>query len=325
MLPPWVRYVERVAKNQVILPDHGSRVIMTSAFTPDAVRGLNARAAWCEEASIWVGAGELWRNLQRALRAPGETPARAVFTTTPPRELNWILELCTQPTTRVTRGTARDNTATDPRNVEAWYREMKGTIEGARELDGEVVLGVDGALFKIADLEAARVQEPPKVFDRVVIAIDPAQGANRGSDTVGIVALAIRAGQIYVLASCSERLEPAAWAGRAISWAERYHAGQFVVEPTGSGSYPRATLDAQMRITRVMQRPIVDSPARGSKSDRAMPLSAAAAQGRLHLVGRHEQLERELTTWFPGASFSPGGLDALVHGAANLTQNWKYL
>lgn len=323
VLPPWMRFVERVARNQVLLPDYGSRVIMTSAYTPEAVRGLNARAAWCEEASIWIGHGELWRNLQRALRAPGETPARAVFTLTPPRELNWLLELCVQPTTRVTRGTARDNTATDPRNVEAWYSEMRGTIEGARELDGEVVLGVDGALFKIADLEAARVAEA-KHFDRVVVAVDPAQSGKKDADTVGIVALGIRGGHLFVLASCSERLEPAAWAQRAIEWAERYSAGQFIVEPTGSGGYPRATLDAQMRIGGYMRRPIVESMARGSKADRASPLSAAAAQGRLHLVGRHEQLERELTTWHPSANFSPGALDALVHGAANLTHNWQY-
>jgi phage terminase large subunit-like protein len=124
------------------------------------------------------------------------------------------------------------------------------------------------------------------------------------------------------LASCSERLEPAAWAERAIEWADRFHAGKYIVEPTGSGGYPKATLSAQLQILNAPRRPIVESPARGSKADRAAPLSAAAAQGRLHLVGRHEQLERELTTWHPGAGFSPGGLDALVHGAAAVTQNW---
>jgi phage terminase large subunit-like protein len=135
----------------------------------------------------------------------------------------------------------------------------------------------------------------------------------------------IAAGHLYVLESCSEKLEPNAWAERAIEWASQYNAGRFVVEPTGSGGYPRATLQAQMRILGAMQRPIVESPARGSKADRASPLSAACAQGRLHLVGRHEQLERELTTWHPSAPWSPGGLDALVHGAALLTHNWIHL
>lgn len=322
LLPPWVRFVERVARLQVLFPDFGSRLLLWSAQNTQ-YRGPNLRAAWCEEPVKWPGAGELWSNLRLALRVRGATPARAVFTTTPPRELDWILELCTQPTTRVTRGTARDNPANDPRNVSAWYEEKAGTIEGARELDGEVVLGVDGALFRIEDLEAARVSEAPSL-SAIIVAVDPAQSARKDADPVGIVALGIRGGHLYVLESCSERLEPATWARRAIDWAERHHAARFIVEPTGSGAYPRATLDAQMRIGGTRRIPIVESSARGSKADRAAPLSAAAAQGRLHLVGRHAELERELTTWHPGARFSPGGLDALVHGAAVLTFNWRH-
>ena len=249
------------------------------------------------------------------------TPPRAVVTTTPPRELDWVLRLCAEPTTRVVRGAMRDNPALDERAVNATYASMKGTIEGARELDGRVVLGVDGALFKIDDLEQFRVASAPRLA-QIVVAIDPAQSAKKDADTVGIVAVGITRGHLYVLESCSERPIPPEWADRAIEWATWLHAGQFVVEPTGSGGYPRATLEAQMRISGARRIPIVESPGRGSKADRASPLSAACANGRLHLVGRHEALERELTTWHPGAHFSPGGLDALVHGAAILTNNW---
>jgi phage terminase large subunit-like protein len=80
-----------------------------------------------------------------------------------------------------------------------------------------------------------------------------------------------------------------------------------------------------MRLRSVTLRPIVDSKAVGSKADRAMPLSTAAAHGRLHLVGAHPALERELVSWHPGAKFSPGGLDALVHGASYLTDGWRAL
>jgi len=83
-----------------------------------------------------------------------------------------------------------------------------------------------------------------------------------------------------------------------------------------------------MRIENAPRLPIVESKAKGSKADRASPLSAAAShpRGRVHLVGRrHADLEREMTTWYPGAPFSPGGLDALVHGASVLTNNWKGL
>lgn len=324
-LPPWIRYVERVSHDRVDFLDHGARLLMHSAEISQ-YRGPNLRGAWVEEPVRYSRGAELWKNLRLALRVRGETPPRAVVTTTPPRTLDWILELCTEPTTRVIRGRMRDNPMLDRRAVDAAYRAMAGTIEGRRELDGEVVLGVDGALFRVEELERYRVT-PDAVprMSQVVVACDPAQSSKADADPVGLVAVGIAAGHLYVFESCSERLEPAAWAQRAIDWAEEHHAGRYVVEPTGSGSYPRATLDAQMRIAAAPKRPIVESKARGSKADRAQPLSAAAAQGRLHLVGRHDALERELTTWHPGATFSPGGLDALVHGAAVLTNNWKAL
>jgi phage terminase large subunit-like protein len=323
LVPPWVRYVERVARSSVLFPDHGVRLLLHSSEISE-YRGPNLRGAWLDEPVKYPRGEALWSTLRLALRVRGVMPPRAIVTTTPPRELNWILSLCAEPTTRVVRGRMRDNPANDERAVVASYAAKAGTIEGERELDGRVVIGVDGALFRVEDLEAHRVQAPPRL-DAAVIAVDPAQSSRKDADPVGIVALGIAQGHLYVLASCSERLEPAAWATRAIAWAARYDAGRYVVEPTGSGGYPRATLEAQMRITNSHQIPIVESKARGSKADRAQPLSAACAQGRLHLVGRHADLERELSTWHPGAKFSPGALDALVHGAATLTFNWRAL
>jgi phage terminase large subunit-like protein len=322
-LPPWVRYVERTSHERIDFPDHGARLLMHSAEITQ-YRGPNLRGAYVEEPVRFQNGGELWSTLRLALRVRGATPPRAVFATTPPRELGWILDLCAEPTTRVIRGRMRDNPTLDPRAVKAAYAAMAGTIESRRELDGEVVLGADGALFRVEDIERHRVR-PDEVpaLGAVVVACDPAQSNKRDADPVGLVAVGIADGHLYVLDSCSERLDPAAWSQRAVDWADKYDAGRFVVEPTGSGSYPRATLDFQMRATRTRMIPIVESEARGSKADRAQPLSAAAAQGRLHLVGRHDALERELTTWHTGANWSPGGLDALVHGAAVLTFNWR--
>lgn len=321
LLPPWIRFTERISRQSVLFPDAGVELFLVSA-QDSQYRGPNLRGAWCEEPVKWSRGEELWRNLRLALRVPGATPPRAVVTTTPPRELGWILDLCAEPTTRVVRGSTRDNPMLDERAVDAMYRSMAGTIEGARELDGRVVLGVDNALFSLDDLDRYRVHAAP-ALEQIVVAVDPAQSAKADADPVGIVALGVARGHLYVLRSCSERLEPVDWALRAIDWAERHRAGQFIVEPTGSGGYPRATLDAQMRIQGGMRRPIVDSYARGSKADRAAPLSAACASGRLHLVGQHEALERELSTWHPGARWSPGALDALVHGASFLTNNWR--
>lgn len=323
LLPPWVRWTERVNARTIVFPDHGARLLIWSGEKAE-YRGPNLRGAWGEECVKWPDGKRLWGNLRRAIRVRGATPPRAVLTTTPPSELDWLCELAGQVDTRVTFGTARDNPANDPRVVASWYAAQGGTIEGDRELDGRVRVGVDGALFKAVDLDRYRVHVVPPL-ERIIVAADPAQSAKRDADPVGLVAAGIAGGHIYVLASCSEQLAPATWAGRAIDWAELYKIGAFVVEPTGSGEYPRATLDTIMRLRRSRTVPIVDSKAVGSKADRAMPLSTFAAHGRLHLVGHHPALERELITWHPSAKFSPGALDALVHGASYLTNGWLAL
>ena len=323
LLPPWVRYVECKGDKMVVFPDHNTRLLVHSAYTHE-YRGPNLRGAWCEEPTKWSNGEKLWRTLEKAIRVPGQHPPRAVITTTPPRELGWILELCADPGTRVVRGTMRDNPALDQRAVDAQYRKYAGTIEGQRELDGRCVFGADGALFRLDDLERNRVDAAPK-FEEVVVSVDPAQSASSDADPVGIAVVGFARGHVYVSRSCAERLEPAQWAQRAIRWADEAQVGRYVVEPTGSGKYPRDTLNAHMQIARVTQRPIVESKAQGSKADRAQPLSLASAQGRLHIVGHQPDLERELTTWYPGCRWSPNGLDAVVHGASVVTNRWRNL
>jgi phage terminase large subunit-like protein len=324
LLPPWVRYVERVARGQIVFPDHGVTILTHSAVNVE-YRGPNLRGAWCEEPVKWVRGDKLWRNMRLALRVKGDTPPRAVFTTTPPKEIDWLLELCAEKSTRVIRGEMRDNPTLDERAVAAAYESMDGTVEGERELKGKVVIGVDGALFDAEVLDRDRVDEAPPL-DAVVVSVDPAQSARKTADPVGLVAVGFARGHLYVLESEGRNMTPEEWSSRALVMADDHEAGKYVVEPTGAGEYPRATLDAAMRLEDAPRLPIVESKAKGSKADRASPLSKASARGRLHLVGRrHAALEKDLTTWHPGAPFSPGAMDALVHGASVLTNNWKAL
>jgi len=89
LLPPWLRFVERVARGQLIFPDTGARLLLWSAQNTQ-LRGFNLKAAWGEELTVWPSGRETWSNLTRALRVKGATPARAVATFTPPRELSWV-------------------------------------------------------------------------------------------------------------------------------------------------------------------------------------------------------------------------------------------
>lgn len=325
LLPPWVRRYPKLARGYIAFPDHGVTILTHSAVNVE-YRGPNLRGAWCEEPVKWVRGEKLWANLRKALRVDGATPPRAVFTTTPPEQIDWILELCAEKTTRVVRGRMRDNPKLNEMAVEAEYDKLAGTVEGARELDGKVVIGVDGALFDAAQLERDRVEAAPDDLDAVVVSVDPSKRANADADPVGVCAVGLKAGHLYILESCSRRMLPAEWASLAIVMQADHDAGRYVVEPTGAGEYPRATLNAQLQIEDAPRMPIVESKAKGSKADRAGPLSAASKAGRLHLVGRnHAELEHELCNWHPGCAWSPNGLDALVHGASVVTNNWKAL
>jgi phage terminase large subunit-like protein len=317
LIHPSIRVVPRLAHQQILFPDLGSRLFFHSAEVTHA-RGKNLRGAWLEEVIAWPGGGRaLWKNLRRALRAPGETPARAVITTTPPFTLDhWLIDVIADPTTRTTRGTARDNPHVDRRNIESWYSE--DTIESRRENDGAFIFGVDGALFKLETIETSRLDAPPALA-QVVVSLDPTQSNKADADTVGLVAMGIARGHAYVLESTSERMSPEQWATRAIDMAQRHRASAYLVEPTGSGFLPETILKQQFKILNRGQRPIIASKAQGPKVARAQPLAALAAAGRMHVIGHQEALERELTTWHPGATFSPGALDAAAHAWLHLS------
>jgi len=155
---------------------------------------------------------------------------------------------------------------------------------------------------------------------RVAVCVDPAQSGKRDADEVGVVVLGERARHLYVIASTIAQMTPEQWAALALDYAQRFVAKWLVVEPTGAGDYPRHTLSTAMQLRGADRWPIVESPARGTKSLRAGPVSELCAAGRLPLVGRQPVLEGELTMWDPMVSSrSPGGIDALAHGAAYLT------
>ncbi|MBN8557734.1 MAG: EamA family transporter [Burkholderiales bacterium] len=62
-----------------------------------------------------------------------------------------------------------------------------GTRLGRQEIEGEVLDDVPGALWQAAWIDGARVQAAPELL-RVVVAVDPAVTAGKGSDETGIVA-----------------------------------------------------------------------------------------------------------------------------------------
>lgn len=180
-----------------------------------------------------------------------------------------------------------------------------------QEIEARFIDEVSGALFKMTDIEAARVKAAPDLA-QIVVGIDPAGSTSRDSDETGIVAVGVdrrNPPHAYVLGDVSGTHSPDAWARKAIGLYELLGADRIVAESNFGGDMVKHTLQT---VDASVPAEIVHA-SRG-KAIRAEPVAAACEQGRLHMVGRHNELELQMTTWSPlEDSHSPDRLDALVH------------
>jgi phage terminase large subunit-like protein len=184
----------------------------------------------------------------------------------------------------------------------------------ARFLLGEYVDDSSGSLWSFEEIDRNRVLEAPRL-DRFCISIDPSLSGQETSDEAGIVAIGASHSEAYVVEDASGRMAPNEWARKAVDLYWRLGAGNIVAEANQGGEMVRLTIasvDPRVPVTLVR--------AVGDKASRAVPVAALYRRGLFHHVGRLESLEDEMTTWNPDPPsgqkrWSPGRIDALVHGA----------
>jgi len=169
---------------------------------------------------------------------------------------------------------------------------------------------VRGAMWTQAMLDDLRVSTAPEM-KRVVVAIDPAVTSNAESDETGIAVAGLGVdGHGYVLSDRSGVFSPNTWAQRAVDAMGRYGGDCIVGEANNGGDLVEVnirTVDRNVRYKKV-------NASRG-KERRAEPVASLYEQGRVHHVGRFEDLEYQLmhmtANGYEGAH-SPDRLDALV-------------
>jgi phage terminase large subunit-like protein len=155
-------------------------------------------------------------------------------------------------------------------------------------------------------------------MERVVVAVDPPAGVGR--DACGIVVAGKRGKDVYVLADGSVRgLRPGEWAGRVVALARMWNAGMIVAEANQGGEMVREVLNAagasqgsRVKLTH----------ARGSKYDRALPVSQAYEEGKVRHAGMFRELEDEMCAFGAEmeAGASPDRVDALVWAVQELRE-----
>lgn len=315
--PPWLRPVWRPYLRQLHWPNGASATIFGAADA-ETLRGPQHSHIWADEIAKWQRGTQAWDNAMMGLRL-GNRP-RALATTTP-RPVALVRRLLDQKGIVVTRGrTLANRTALPAAFLEAILRDYGGTRLGRQELDGELLLDAEGALWTRDLIEGCRVRSVPGVpnagdeplLGRVVIGVDPPAGSE--GDACGIIVAGTGAdGRAYVIDDASvERSTPEQWA-RAVAHARhRWGADRVVAEANNGGAM----------VASVLRAAEVDMPVRlvhasRGKSARAEPVAALYERGRVRHVGMFERLEDEMCGLLVGGGYagpgrSPDRADALV-------------
>lgn len=293
---------------------NGAVAFAFSAEDPDALRGPQFGAAWCDEAAKWRHPDATFDMLQFGLRL-GARPRNLVTTT--PRPVPLIRRLLADPRTVVSRARTRDNAVhLAPDFLERVVGRYAGTRLGRQELDGELICDRPDALWERQTIEAARVAAVPELA-RIVVAVDPPATSGARSDACGIIAAGSHGSHAYVLADSSlARASPQAWAGAALALYHSLRADALVVEVNQGGEMASAVLDQCDPAV-----PVTPVRATRGKFLRAEPVSLLYARGLVHHVGALPALEDEMCDFSPdglSSGRSPDRLDALVWALTHL-------
>lgn len=308
------------SKRALVWPN-GAQAILFNAVEPDQLRGPQFDAAWCDELAKWRYAQATWDQLQFGLRL-GEHPRQIVTTT--PRPIPVVRRIINDPDTVVTRGRTYDNAANLAapflKQVEERYG---GTRLGRQELEGEILDDMPGALWtrEMIDNSRKRDEDAPD-YERIIVAVDPAATSGEEADETGIVAVGLARdadgnARGYVLADRSLKGSPEEWASAAVRLYHELDADKLVAEKNQGGEMVSSVLRAVDRNV-----PVKLVHASRGKHVRAEPIGALYEQGRVHHIGKFDQLEDQMCQFTRDADRTPGNspdrVDALVWGLTEL-------
>jgi len=301
-----------------VIWENGAVAYLLSSEEADRIRGLNLDGFWGDELTSWADADQCWSNLQFALRISGpkgDSPAGVVSTT--PKRHALLKAIMSDPSTVTTRSRTFDNAAhLDPHTLDYLRAKYGGTTLGRQELDAELLEDAEGALWTRAMLDECRVPaDPARPFKRVVVAVDPAGGSNRGNAETGIVVAGLgHDGHGYVIRDASGRFTPERWAYTACAAFQDHAADRIVAERNFGGEMVEATIRGVSPNV-----PVRMVQASRGKAVRAEPVVALFEQCKVHLAGLFPELEDQLCGWDPMASgASPDRLDAMVWALTDL-------
>jgi phage terminase large subunit-like protein len=312
---PYARPEYEASRKRLVWAN-GAQAYCFSAEDPESLRGPQFDAAWADELCYWAYPDETLAALAHGMRA-GERPQLLVTTT--PRPMRALKKLLAAADTVTTQSASWANSANlAPDFIAALNQRWTGAARQRQELLGELIEDAEGALWRRAEIEAARTREHGE-FDRVVVAVDPPASVGENADQCGIVAAAAWGEgwtrSAMVLADVSvQGAAPQEWAQKAAALARSLGAHAIVAEANNGGEMVRAVLraaapDIYVRLVRASE----------GKRARAEPIAAFYAQGRVKHAAAFPALEDEMCCFgAEGFKHSPDRLDALVWALTDL-------
>lgn len=338
--PPWFYPHYEPSKRRLTWPN-GVIAICYGADEPETFRGPQHAKGWCDEIAKWKRLKEAWQNIVFGMRV-GARPQIVATSTPKPKKL--LRELVRKKSTHVTRGSMYENRGNLPDVFLAEIEDaFAGTRTGRQEIEGELLDEAEGALWTRAVIDRNRRKKERDDYRRKVVAIDPAAGSGPESNDTGIVAAASwskiirpesvdQAGkkipakkrlEYDVLADRTCHLPPEGWAKKAIALLEEIDGDAIVAEINNGGEMVKSTIHAVDPSVKVK----VVHATRG-KVVRAEPISALYEQGRVHHIGRMDELEDQQVQFTQEKidtserdeeqSDSPDRVDALVWAITEL-------
>ncbi len=303
-----------VSKGLLVWPN-GTIAEVFSAESPEALRGPQFAAAWCDDLCKWRNAEAAWDMLQFGLRL-GEMPQVAITTT--PKPIALLKAILADPLTVTSRAATEanaDNLA--PTFLAEMTRRYAGSLLGRQELNGELIEDMSGGLWRRDWIEERRVAEVPELRT-IVVAVDPPVTATATSDACGIVVAGLGAdGRGYVIDDRTlQGREPSEWA-RAVRAAYHDHGVDRVVAEVNQGG--DLVVSVLKQIDAAM--PVRTVRATRGKWVRAEPVAALYAEGRVVHVGRFDALEDQMIAFGVdnrAGGKSPDRMDALVWALTDL-------
>jgi hypothetical protein len=283
---------------------------------PSKVGSLDLAFAFVDEA-VEVTEGD-WMMLAGRLRFPEVPYTQLAGATNPASPKHWLIQRFREGDEKRLLLTAA---TTDNRFLPENYLDRVAGFRGVhreRYVKGEWI-ETDGGLFDPAWLT---IGVPPQHYaegrqeahyQRVVVAVDPAVTAEKGSDETGIVVAAVDPlGHGWVIADLSGKMPPHVWAERVVQAYHEYRADRIVAEVNNGG-------DLVERTIRSVDGNVAYSSVHASrgKITRAEPVANLYGMGKVSHLADFPELVSQMVG-YDGKGSSPDRLDALVWALTEL-------